>query len=351
MELPFNLPSDLHAPQVRVAKIRPVGLVVYPGAEIIDLTGPMEVFAFANNGLQLSGTCAELAYPIEIIAAQTGPITTSCGLQIIATKTYNDILDGIDTLIIVGTPVVDCLLSDPALQDWLLAIAPKVNRLASVCTGAFLLAKTGLLEGRSATSHWGYCAQLAREYPNVKVEPDRIFVRDGQISTSGGVTSGIDMALSMVEEDWGSEVALQVARYLVVFLKRPGGQSQFSAYLTNAAHRPDLKDLQAWIMMNLTLGLRVELLAERLAMSPRNFARLFLSEIGMTPAKFVEMARIDAARHYLCGTDLPIETIATHAGFADAERMRRAFLRQLGINPHTFRARFGVSQPYAEQAA
>lgn len=350
METP-SIPPDLRPPQIRVAKIRPVGIVVYPGAEIIDLTGPMEVFAFANHGLQTSGVCTEPAYPMEVIAAEVGPVSTSCGLQIIATQSYNNLQDGIDTLLVAGTPVVDWLLCDPALQDWLQQTAPRINRLASVCTGAFLLARTGLLNGRWATTHWDYCAQLAREYPEVMVEPDRIFVRDGAISTSGGVTSGIDLALSMVEEDWGSEVALLVARYLVVFLKRPGGQSQFSAYLTHAAHRPDLKDLQAWIMMNLTADLRVEVLAERLAMSPRNFARLFLTETSMTPAKFVEMARIDAARHYLCGSDLTIEAIAEKSGFTDTERMRRAFIRQLGVNPQSFRERFSTFEDYKDKAA
>ncbi len=248
MNKPFVPPSDIQSPQVRVAKIRPVSLVTYPGLEIIDLTGPMEVFAFANNALQRSGICSEPAYPMQVLAATPGPVTSSCGLRIIADKAYSDVQDGIDTLLIAGTPEVSCLLCDPALQDWVRTMAPRVRRLASVCTGAFLLAESGLLDGRRATSHWDYCDWLARDYPSVNVEPDRIFVRDGSISTSGGVTSGIDMVLSMVEEDWGSEVALLVARYLVVFLKRPGGQSQFSAYLTSEATRPELKDLQAWIM-------------------------------------------------------------------------------------------------------
>jgi transcriptional regulator GlxA family with amidase domain len=230
-------------------------------------------------------------------------------------------------------------------------MAPKVRRLASVCTGAFLLAKSGLLDGRRATSHWDYCDWLARDYPSVNVEPDRIFVRDGSISTSGGVTSGIDMVLSMVEEDWGSEVALLVARYLVVFLKRPGGQSQFSAYLTSEATRPELKELQAWIILNLNSDLRVEALAERMCMSPRNFARFFLTETGMTPAKFVEMARIDAARHYLGSTQQTLEVVADKSGFGDPERMRRAFIRQLGVNPQSYRERFGLSDLHSVKAA
>jgi transcriptional regulator GlxA family with amidase domain len=311
----------------------------------------MEVFAFANNALQRSGICSEPAYPMQVLAATSGPVTSSCGLRIIADKAYSDVQDGIDTLLIAGTPEVSCLLCDPALQDWVRTMAPKVRRLASVCTGAFLLAESGLLDGRRATSHWDYCDWLARDYPSVNVEPDRIFVRDGSISTSGGVTSGIDMVLSMVEEDWGSEVALLVARYLVVFLKRPGGQSQFSAYLTSEATRPELKELQAWIILNLNSDLRVEALAERMCMSPRNFARFFLTETGMTPAKFVEMARIDAARHYLGSTQQTLEVVADKSGFGDPERMRRAFIRQLGVNPQSYRERFGLSDLHSVKAA
>ena len=337
------IPSDNFSPQVRVAKIRQVSFVAYDGIEIIDLTGPMEVFAFANVILQKSGACLEPAYPIQVVAANSGPVIASCGLEITANSAYRDIHDGIDTLMVVGTPDVSCLLCDPALQEWIREIAPKVNRLASVCTGAFLLAECGLLDGLRATSHWDYCDSLARDYPLVNVEPDRIFVRNGSISTSGGITSGIDLALSMVEEDWGSEIALTVARYLVVFLKRPGGQTQFSAYLTSEASRPDFKELQAWIMQNLTEDLRVGLLAERMSMSSRNFARLFTTETGMTPAKFVELARLDAARHYLGSTRLSIELVAEKTGYFDTERMRRSFLRLLGVNPNDYRKRFTES--------
>jgi transcriptional regulator GlxA family with amidase domain len=351
MNIPFSPPSNIPFREVRVPKIRKVGIVAFPGVEILDLTGPMEVFAFANVGLQRSGMCTEPAYPTEVFAAKPGPIRSSCGLQIIANRAYGDIEDGIDTLLIAGSPDVDCILCDSALQDWVKAMATRVNRLASVCTGAFLLAESGLLDGLRATSHWDYCDRLAQDYPSVTVEPDRIFVRDGFISTSGGITSGIDLALSMVEEDWGGELALLVARYLVMFLKRPGGQSQFSAYLTSEATRPELKDLQAWIMLHLVEDLRVETLAERMCMSPRNFARLFLTETGMTPAKFVEMARIDAARHYLGSTKLSIEVVADKSGFADPERMRRAFVRQLGVNPQSYRERFGLSDLHSVKAA
>ena len=332
--------------QAREPKVRNIAIVAYPGVEIIDVTGPMEVFAFANIGLQLSGVSMDPAYSIEILAEKPEPLTASCGLQIIANRAYSDVHDGIDTLLIAGTSNIDCLLCDPVLQNWVRTIAPRVRRLASICTGAFLLAESGLLEGRRATSHWFFCDRLVRDYPSITVEPDRIFVRDGFISTSGGVTSGIDLALAMVEEDLGAELALFVARFMVVFLKRPGGQSQFSAYMTSeSANHPDLRNLQAWIMTHLEEDLQVEALAGRVAMSPRNFARLFQTETGMTPAKFVELARIDAARHYLGSTDLSIEVVADKAGFKDPERMRRAFIRQLGVNPQNYRDRFGRRIP------
>lgn len=336
------LPTKLMLTQLaaREHQLRTVGIIAYPGVEILDVTGPMEAFAFANTGLQQAGLANGPVYTIELLAAEQGALTTSCGLQIIANRSYRDVHKDMDTILIAGTTDIDCLLIDKNLQAWIKLIAPSVRRLASVCTGAFLLAESGLLDGRQATSHWLFCKRLADDYPSVNVEPDRIFVRDGAISTSGGITSGIDLALSMVEEDWGSELALTIARTLVVFLRRPGGQSQFSAYLISEAHRPEIKELQAWIMMHLGDNLQVEALAERLCMSPRNFARFFLAETGMTPAKFVELARIDAARHYLSSTTLPIETVAGRAGFGDAERMRRAFIRQLGVNPQSYRDRF-----------
>jgi transcriptional regulator GlxA family with amidase domain len=321
-----------------------VGIVVFPGVEIIDVTAPIEVFAFANHALQQAGKLTAPAYEFKVIAAQPGPITSSCGLTIIADTAYSDI-EEIDTLLVAGSPNVDCILCDPGLKNWLKGIAPKVRRLASICTGAFLLAETGVLDNLRATSHWMYCEQLATNYPKVKVDADKIFIREGNISTSGGITSGIDLCLSMIEEDWDSELSLAIARTLVVFLRRPGGQSQFSAYLTSDAHRPEIKELQAWIMLNLNDDLRVEKLAERMCMSPRNFARFFLAETGMTPAKFVEKARIDAARYYLASLQHSIEIVAVKAGFGDAERMRRAFLRQLGVNPQDYRERFNNETP------
>ncbi|CAL1240928.1 GlxA family transcriptional regulator [Candidatus Methylocalor cossyra] len=337
--------SMSHEPAAE-APPRRIAVVAFDGVEIIDLTGPMDVFALTNLGLQRAGGARENAYPIQVLAKRPGLVTTSGGLKIHADSAYSEIGDGIDTLLIPGSSDVNAVLSDSSLRDWVLAMSTRVRRLVSVCTGAFLLAEAGLLDGRRATTHWAYCDRLAADYPKVMVEPDRIFLRDGLISTSGGITSGIDLALSLVEEDWGREMALLGARYMVVFLKRPGGQSQFSGYLVSeATDRSDLRALQMWIMEHPADDLRVEVLAERMAMSPRNFARVFQEETGMTPAKFVEKARVDAARHFLGASDHRIETVAVVSGFGDAERMRRAFIRHLGINPKDYRARFGPAGP------
>lgn len=336
----------------RLSKARRIGVFTYPGVEILDIGGPIEVFSFANLILQRQGVIQEAAYLIDVLAEQPGIITTLSGLQIIANRAYQEVSAEIDTLFIPGGFIPDgffdgitvgdpLTFKNPALKEWICVMATQIRRLASVCTGSFALAECGLLNGRRATTHWDFCQRFALDYPEVKVEPDQIFVQDGHIFTSGGITSGIDLALALLEDDWGHEIALAVARYLVVFLKRPGGQSQFSSYLTaEAANRPDVRHLQTWIMEHPSEDLRIEALAARLFMSPRNFARLFLSETGMTPAKYVEMARIDTARNYLETSDLSIEAIAEKSGFADSERMRRAFIRQLGVNPKNYRDRF-----------
>lgn len=319
---------------------RTVGILAFPESEALDITGPFEVFNFANLALTRQGICPNNIYELSIFAESSGPIKTLSGLEIVATDTLTTSETPLDTLLIAGGDVENELKNQTVI-DWIRHMSPRVRRLASVCTGAFLLAEAGLLSGRQATTHWHYSQQLAQQYPDVTVDADRIFIQDGHIYTSGGITSGIDLALALVEEDWGRELALFVARFLVVFLKRPGGQSQFSTYLTNEArHRNDLRNLQAWIINHIQHDLRIDNLAKRMAMSPRNFARLFVAETGMTPAKFVEMARIDQARHHLENTELTIEVIADKTGFKDPERMRRTFIRHLGVNPDNYRRRF-----------
>lgn len=335
--------SLLKPPSPNQPKIRKIGILAFPGAEILDIAGPFEVFSFANIGLQQEGKLNEAAYPIEVIAEQPGPITTLSGLQILATHSYHEIPTDIDTLLIPGAYDMLPLLENKPLIDWIIQMEPQVRRLASVCSGAYLLAECGLLDRRRATTHWAYSDQLQQRYPSIDMQPDQIYIRDEHIYTSGGITSGIDLALALVAEDWSQELALFIARYLVVFLQRPGGQSQFSAYLlSRSSKRPDFRELQAFIIEHPEQDLSVEALADRMAMSPRNFARQFVIETGMTPAKFVELARLDAARQYLTGSDLSIESVADKAGFNDPERMRRTFIRQLGVNPQGYRSRFST---------
>jgi transcriptional regulator GlxA family with amidase domain len=321
---------------------RTVGIVAFDGIELLDLTGPMDVFGLANVGLRSSGLRAEPAYRFRVLAKEAGLVNTSCGLRIHADSAFGELYDDIDTLLVPGSPEISAVLADPVLREWVKAMAGRVRRLVSICTGAFLLAEIGILDQRRATTHWAFCDRLAADYPAVRVEPDRIFLRDGSVWTSGGITSGIDLALSLLEEDWGRETALLTARYLVVFLKRPGGQSQFSGYLASESTKhPDIRALQLWIMENPAEDLRIEVLAERMAMSPRNFARVFQTETGMSPAKFVEKARVDTARQFLGMNGNRVEMVAAVSGFGDAERMRRAFLRHLGISPQDYRERFG----------
>lgn len=332
--------------------VRRIGILIYSGADILDIAGPSEVFSFANLMLILQGVTKEPAYIVDILAEQAGVVTTLMGLQIVATHAYSEVKHDLDTLFIAGGfvpagffPNIEVgdpsIFKNPELIDWIRTMSTRVRRMASVCTGAFALAESGILNGLRATTHWDFCQRLMLDYPDVKVEPNQIFIQEGNIFTSGGITSGIDLALAMLEEDWGHDIALAVARYIVVFLKRQGGQSQFSNYLTTeAASRPDLRALQTWIMAHPTEDHRVETLAARMCMSPRNFARLFLAETSMTPAKYVEMSRIDVARNYLETSQLSIEAIAEKSGFFDTERMRRSFIRQLGVNPKNYRNRF-----------
>lgn len=336
-------------PMPKEKTVRKIGIVLYPLVESLDITGPLEVFSFANKSMQRGRVIDQPVYLIEIFAEKPGPVETLSGLEIVATRSYRDFYDDIDTLFIPGGDVTSesapekyqSILNNTDLLSWIKTMAPKVRRLASICSGAFILAQCGLLDQRRATTHWDFCTAFQQYYPSVKVDPDKIFICDGNIYTSGGITSGIDLTLSMLEEDWGRELALYIARYLVVFLKRPGGQSQFSAYLASeSSKRMDIRDLQAWIIDNPTENHHVDNLAERVAMSPRNFSRTFLQETGITPGKFVERVRIDAARQYLEQENLSIETVATKAGFADAERMRRTFIRHLGVNPKSYRDRF-----------
>lgn len=321
---------------------RQIAMLAFEGCQILDVCGPMEVFSFADQWLRLSGQIGRPAYSLTVLAEHAGPFTTMSGLRMMADRSIADLgEDGIDTLLVAGGLGVEQARKNPKLVEWVGGMAGRVRRLGSICTGAFLLAETGLLDGRRATTHWHWCQQLAEEFRNITVEPDRIAVRDGFVYSSGGVTAGIDLALSLVEEDWGRETAVMVGRWILVFPNRPGGQSQFSACLVNGAGaRKDFRELQSWIVRNPAADLGVEALARRMNMSPRNFARLFTKEVGLPPAKFVELARLETARNRLEQSVLPVETIAGQCGFGNPEHMRRSFQRTLKVSPQDYRARF-----------
>ena len=313
--------------------MRRVVIVVFPGVQTLDVTGPAEVFRAASR-LHPPG------YAVTVAATREGPLQTST-VSFVPDARLDQVTGPIDTLIVAGGTGTRRAEDEPGLVDWIAEAAERSRRVASVCTGAFLLAKAGVLDGRRATTHWASCGDLTARYPAVTVEPDPIFVRDGTVATSAGVTAGMDLALALVEEDLGRDVALEAARRLVVFLQRPGGQAQFSAQLAaQVADRAPLRELQAWIPDHLDDDLTVPALARRACMSDRNFARAFRRETGMTPGAYVEAARVERARIALETGDLPVVTIARQAGFGTVETMRRAFRRQVGVSPIEYRTRF-----------
>lgn len=313
-----------------------VAAIIYPDFQILDATGPLEVFALTNRILG-----GDPAYKIVTAAREKGPVLASSGLTLMAQMSLDELGAGLDTIIHIGGRGVRAAMKDPEMLFAVRRLSGMARRTASVCTGAFLLAEAGLLNGRRATTHWDDTVQLAREYPRISVQADDIYVRDGKFITAAGVTAGIDLALALIEEDHGRDVALATARMLVVYLKRPGGQSQFSQELSAQANSSSrFERLQSWIFENLDKPLTVEDLAEAAAMAPRSLARRFAQDLGVTPAKFVEQVRVDAARRDLEDGLSSIETIAARRGFGGADRMRRSFQRLLGVSPQEYRDRF-----------
>jgi len=320
---------------------RRIAMFVFEGCDIIDACGTLDVFFFANFWIQRSGRLATPAYSLSLIGEQAGSVQTSSGIRVVADHAIGENDEGIDTLLVAGGPNVEPARGNPAVMGWIKAMADRVRRIGSVCTGAFLLAESGILEGRRATTHWIFCQQLAEEFPNVAVEPDRIFVHDGNVYCSGGITAGIDLALYLIEEDFGYEAATTAARCMVTFPSRPGGQTQFRSFLLgeNRASR-DFRGLQEWINANPQADLSVKALAQRMRMSPRHLSRLFDQEVRMPPAKFVETARLTSASFLLEQTLLTMDIIAKRCGFGSAENMRRSFHRHLNVSPQDYRTRF-----------
>jgi transcriptional regulator GlxA family with amidase domain len=311
---------------------------VVPPAEELDIVGPWDVFASVNGALREQGP----AYTIELVTAgKQRSFRGDSGLTIVAESVYTEVSRDPDTLVVVGG--TGAIASrDRSISQWIRQKATRARRVASICTGAFLLAEAGVLDGRRATTHWMYTHEMATRFPKVTVDPEPIFVRDGNIYTSAGVTAGMDLALALVEEDLGSAMALKVARILVLFLRRPGGQAQFSTSLSaQASDIKPLRELGVWMADNLGQDLSVSVLASRVAMSDRNFARVFAHQFGVTPARYVAQLRLEAARRELELSDKGIDEVALASGFSSAEVLGRAFLRRYRISPHSYRDHFG----------
>ncbi|HEY3021280.1 MAG TPA: GlxA family transcriptional regulator [Solirubrobacteraceae bacterium] len=320
---------------------RQVVLVAFDGMQALDLVGPADVFDGATRLV-----AGDAAYRLVVATPDGRAVRTGSGLRIAADAALPDITAaGIDTLVAAGGLSFEGALADVRLVESVRRLAPAARRTCSVCSGAFLLAAAGVLDGRRATTHWAACAELARRYPSIRVEADRIFVRDGAVFTSAGVTAGMDLALALVEDDHGPEVARTVARWLVMFVQRPGGQSQFSERLALAA--PSGSPIRAVldeVVADPAGDHRVPSLARRAAVSERHLTRIFAEQVQTTPARFVERVRVEAARSLLEAERLPVDAVAARCGFGSAETMRRAFLRVLGVGPTDYRARFGRAE-------
>ena len=330
----------------KLAAVRKVVVLATPTAQSLEVAGPMEVFGSANFRLREAGRDRAIRY--EVVLASIGKDlrirSATSGLQLVAMEPWYRLSGDIDTLLVVGGINIWTGDSNPRLQQWLRQQSKKVRRLGSVCTGAFVLAQAGLLDGRRATTHWCFTGKLKEDYPKILVDPDPIFIRDGKVVTAAGVAAGIDLCLSLVEEDLGLDIALRVARALVLFVRRSGGEHQFSTALAfqNTSKIP-LRELPIWIIENLAEPLGPEELASKLGMSVRNFSRTFAREFGSTPGRFVARMRIETAKRLLTDSEKRIETIANECGFGSVDSMQRAFRQETGRVPGAFRGRRRVA--------
>jgi transcriptional regulator GlxA family with amidase domain len=328
---------------------RRIVFVTYPQVQSLDVTGPLEVFAGAQRLLE-ADTSSNPGYELCTLSSDGQPLRTSSGLTLIPDFSLSNAPEEIDTLIVAGGSGHVGACADMALIDWITTAAGTARRTASVCTGAFLLARAGLLDGRRATTHWAFAKRLQRLYPQIRVDAEPIFVRDDSVWTSAGVTAGMDLALALVEDDLDRDAALTIARHLVLFLRRPGNQSQFSATLAaQQARREPLRETQRMVLEDVAGDHSVEAMAVRANMSPRHFARAFRAETGVTPARHVERVRLEAARRRLEDTDEPVAAVASRCGFGTAETMRRVFLRTLEVGPAEYRRRFHASSSTRRQ--
>lgn len=312
-----------------------LAILAMPGVQLLDACGPLDVFAEANRqaGYQ--------AYRLLLLACEPGPLVSSSGTRLMPDGWIGDELEPFDTLLVAGTPHAADQYLRPGILDWLRERSHRCRRYGSVCTGAFALAAAGVLDGRRITTHWAVADVLAERYPQVRVEPDAIQLHDGNVRTAAGVTAGLDLALALVEEDLGHDIAKQVAGHLVMYFKRPGGQLQFSRQgTTSPIGRSALQGLQRYVAANPAADHNVKNLAARMGLSPRHFARVFQNDVGITPAAWVELARVNAARERLEGGREAPKQVAALCGFANADTLRRAFVRHVGVTPAEYRRRY-----------
>jgi transcriptional regulator GlxA family with amidase domain len=314
-----------------------VAIAIFPGVQALDVAGPVDVFSEANGFLAPADR-----YAVKLIAAESAPLRASNGMTLAADATFDDARGPFDLALVAGGPALpNNEKPDARLLDWLTNVAARCGRFGSICTGAFVLGHAGLLDARNVTTHWQHAAQLAAQFPQARVDFDRIYLRDGPLVTSAGVTAGIDLSLALVAEDHGPHTALAVAKRLVVFAQRQGGQSQFSPYLTAPADDTSpVARVQAHVMERICESFTVKQLADVAGMSARNFARVFVQETGVTPHEFVERARVDAARKLLESSGAALKAIAYDCGFGTADRMRIVFTKRIGVTPMGYRERF-----------
>jgi transcriptional regulator GlxA family with amidase domain len=317
---------------------RTVLIVGFPGVQALDIVGPFEVFTGASQFVAARGGHG---YSVRVVSVDGEPVSTGTGLTMVAQPLPGP-GEAIDTVVLPGGYGTDAARNDDALMDWIAAVSPRARRVVSVCTGAVLAAQAGLLDGCVATTHWAFATQMAAEFPSVTVNPEPIFVRSSdKVWTAAGVTAGIDLALSLVEDDHGTEAAQTVARYLVMYLRRPGGQTQFAAPVwMPRARRTPIRDVQEAIESEPGAAHSISALARRAAMSPRHFTRVFTGEVGEAPGAYVERIRTEAARRQLEETDDTVTAIAARCGFGSAETLRRNFVRRLGVSPDQYRKTF-----------
>lgn len=321
------------------ASRRTIDIVVYPEFKSFEAIGPMTVFTYANKHLEARGKASR--YEIRIVSTKTGPVISDTLMCLDASHTLSE-APLPHSILVVGAHEIERIVEEQSeIVEWTRRVASKVERFAALCSGAFFLAAAGLLEGKRATTHWKMADVMQQRYPNIQVDIDSIFIPQGNLWTSAGVSASVDLALAFVEADFGHDLALQVAQDLVIFLKRPGGQSQFSANLTSQmTQTSEMRAVQEWVLNNIDQKISVSLMASQASMSLRNFTRIFHKEVGVCPSEFLEKARVDKARRMLSESDLPMKSVAFKCGFATTDQMRNVFKKYLSITPRQYQERF-----------